>query len=66
MTRYTDVDRWAEFIVSALLVAILIVLVVAANIMSYEDEVIKHEYYCEMVKAGEWPNYKNLNCEGEE
>lgn len=33
--------------------------------MGYEDAVNEHDYYCQQVNDGTWPNYKEIDCEGE-
>ena len=37
----------------------LAILGIAGN-MSYHDERVERNFYCEMVKAGAWPDYKHI------
>lgn len=36
--------------------------VIAAGTMDQQDQEIEQAHYCEMVKSGAWPNFKNINC----
>lgn len=40
------------------LILILVAVYLVASDLSHEDEVAVQERYCEMTKAGYWPEYK--------
>ncbi len=46
----------------AVVVAVLIILLSVSR-GDYDEEKEIEANYCEMVKNGYWPNYKNLKCE---
>lgn len=48
-------------IVSVMFVLVVILLSVSRG--DYEEEKEIETNYCDMVKNGYWPNYKNLTCE---
>ena len=37
--------------------------VLAVNDSYYEDEIREQAHYCDMVKNGHWPNYKEVDCD---
>ena len=41
-----------------LVALVLLALFGIVGAMDYEDEVAAQEHYCEMVKAGHWPDYQ--------
>ena len=44
----------------ALLLALLVLLFGLAGHMDYEDQQAEQARYCEMVKAGFWPDYQGI------
>ena len=42
----------------------LLIILGAVGSSDYGEQVRQDEYYCSMVKSGAWPDYKNLECEG--
>lgn len=48
----------------AVIVALLAGFLIAST-MQFKDESDSSDYYCQMVNYGLWPNYKELDCEGE-
>lgn len=54
---------WFKFIMALAFVGLLAL----ASEMSYQDEIAEREVYCDMVKEGKWPDYKDIaerECEG--
>jgi predicted membrane-bound mannosyltransferase len=49
-----------------LLAAIILVLWLMADTMTYTDEVRQAEYYTDMVCSGAWPDYRHTNPDCEE
>jgi len=43
--------------------AFLIILGIVGT-FDYGEQLRQDEYYCSMVASGAWPDYKNLECEG--
>lgn len=44
----------------AAIAAALVLLLGLAGRMDYEDQQADQAYYCEMVKAGYWPDYQGI------
>lgn len=45
------------------MLSLLTLLIMVGGSMSYDDEKTKENYYCDMVKEGTWPAFKeNVNC----
>ena len=45
--------------IGLLLAIVLAALIMAANHFSYLDEVAEERHYCQMVKEGAWPAFKD-------
>lgn len=53
-------QRNMEGFTQAALLAVVLMLLVIASSMGYEDEQREQGVYCQMVKEGSWPDYKNI------
>jgi len=47
-------------------VVVVLALILTVEDMAYQDAVAEHEYYCERILAGDYPNFKDLDCSGVE
>ena len=60
--RVTDmgmIRKPIAIIISLICIAILFSI---SSKMDAQDEAQEQAYYCEMVNAGDWPNFKEINC----
>lgn len=44
-------------------VFVIVLLVGMVGDMDYQDEIAEEQFYCEQVKGGHWPDYKNIAAE---
>ena len=50
-------------LVIGLAVSVLVILVCLVSSMDYQDETAEEIHYCQMVKEGNWPDFKDsVNC----
>lgn len=54
-----------EKIIKCFFIVVVVVAVIIAMRMSYNDELLMQKGYCESVADGTHPNYDNRNCDGE-
>ncbi len=45
-----------------LIVIVLTALYFTASTMEFNDQAAEHAYYCDMTQSGNWPNYKDVEC----
>jgi hypothetical protein len=56
-----ELDRPNRIGVIAVAIILFCLLGIAGHV-EYEDEMKQEAFYCDMVKQGHWPNYKELVC----
>ncbi len=57
-----NISRFNLLSIIAVFLIIWVPLLIAGS-MDYEEAQNQDEFYCEMVREGSWPDYKNLDCE---
>jgi hypothetical protein len=63
MTRLTDIDRNKQVSTAIFLIVLFGLLLGLVGKMDKTDEEEEVQYYCEMVEAGYWNNYKRVNLD---
>jgi len=53
-------DNFHAGLALGMLLALIILMIASNYSKEYEDAVKEDEHYCEMVKSGVWPDYKNI------
>jgi hypothetical protein len=63
MTRSTDIDRNKQVSTAIFLIVLFGLLLGLVGKMDKTDEEEEVQHYCEMVDAGHWNNYKQVNLD---
>jgi hypothetical protein len=63
MTRLTDIDRNKQIVTAIFLIVLFGLFLGLVGKMDKTDEEEEVQYYCEMVEAGHWNNYKRVNLD---
>jgi hypothetical protein len=63
MARLTDIDRNKQIVTAIFLIVLFGLFLGLVGKMDKTDEQGEVQYYCEMVEAGHWNNYKRVNLD---
>jgi hypothetical protein len=63
MARLTDIDRNKQVSTAIFLIVLFGLLLGLVGKMDKTDEEEEVQYYCEMVEAGHWSNYNEVNLD---
>jgi hypothetical protein len=63
MAQVTDIDRNKQVSTAIFLIVLFGLLLGLVGKMDKTDEEEEIQHYCEMVEAGHWTNFKNVNLD---